>query len=200
MTKQLVTCPETGHLEEIALERTPQGIVILRCSRFSPTCNPDCPRECARRMDRRERVAELSPEPERVLVIIASTNAETAAAASALANQLRADGLVVDVADADNAPPPPQDYDAVVIGGGGRYGRRVRDTVAYLNIHHDALAAMPTFFFGTDSLQANATFARLVRVTGWRPNARAIVDGVQGDDLRWLAVRLADEIPARATA
>jgi hypothetical protein len=196
MMKKLVTCPESGHLEKIAFEHTSHGIVIQRCSRFSPKCALDCPRECARRMDRRERAEQLVPDEERVLVIIASPDPATTNAATELSELLRGDRLVVDIADADGPMPPPQDYDAVVIGCGGGFGRKVRATIAYLTAHYDALSVIPSFFFGTSPTKARGALTRLANATGWRPLATAIADGVHGDDLRQLAVTIADEVPA----
>jgi len=194
MSKKLVTCPETGHLEEIELAHTTSGIVILRCSRFSPPCALDCPRECARRMDRRERAALLIEATERVLVVVAGGDPGTRAAAAALAGLLHDDGLTVDVADVAAALPPPQDYDAIVIGCGQRYGSGVRALLAYVDANRE-LSAMPAFFFGTRPAAATATSTRIARATGWRPTAVATIDGTHDDDLRRLAVWVADELP-----
>lgn len=56
MERKPITCPETAHLEQIDLEHTSDGIVISGCSRFNPPDSIDCARECARRLDKRERV------------------------------------------------------------------------------------------------------------------------------------------------
>jgi hypothetical protein len=194
MEKKLVTCPETGHLEDIQLAHTKSGIVIIRCSRFSPSCALDCPRECARRMDRRERMVLMADNTERVLVVVAGGET-TAAAGASLARLLREDGLTIDLADAEAGPPPPQDYDAVVIGCGRRFGRGVRAATAYVAGHRDVLSAMPSFFFGTCPDEATAALARISRATGWLPTAFATIDGVHTDDLRRLAIEVADELP-----
>jgi hypothetical protein len=59
MAYQLITCPESAHLELIEYEETPCGILIFGCSAFRPPCAVDCPRTCAARLDRRQR--ELDP-------------------------------------------------------------------------------------------------------------------------------------------
>lgn len=51
---RLITCPETAHLELIEYDETPFGLVIAACSRFRPACQPNCPRTCAARLDRRD--------------------------------------------------------------------------------------------------------------------------------------------------
>ncbi len=64
MERKLITCPESAHLEEIEMERTPDGIVIISCSRFSPACAVECAVECAVRMNRRDRVRAANPPDE----------------------------------------------------------------------------------------------------------------------------------------
>jgi hypothetical protein len=62
--RKLITCPESAHLEEIEMERTPDGIVIISCSRFSPACAVECAVECAVRMNRRDRLRAANPPDE----------------------------------------------------------------------------------------------------------------------------------------
>jgi hypothetical protein len=59
MPYRLVTCPETGHLEEIAYVDSPLGMLIARCSRYVPRCSVACPRTCAARFDLRSRLARI---------------------------------------------------------------------------------------------------------------------------------------------
>jgi hypothetical protein len=59
--RKLVTCPETAHLELIDFELHPLGILIRACTRFAPSCLPDCERICAARMDRRSRDTSRPP-------------------------------------------------------------------------------------------------------------------------------------------
>ena len=58
MSYQLVTCPESAHLELIEYADTPCGLLILECSRFEVSGDVDCPRTCAARFDRRQRTLE----------------------------------------------------------------------------------------------------------------------------------------------
>jgi hypothetical protein len=56
MERKLITCPDTAQLEEIEYEQSPLGILITGCSRFQPRSCVTCDRECARRMNRRDRL------------------------------------------------------------------------------------------------------------------------------------------------
>ena len=190
MTNKLVTCPETGHLERLELEATDDGIVIESCSRY-PGGEPACERECARRMDRRARSEFHVPEHERVLVLI-DRHDDIPALAQGLAASLRADQLDVEVVDVGvPAVPPPQDYDAVVIGCARRYGSGVRSLIAYLREHDAALAAIPTFFFGDNGLE------RMTLATGWQPQSALVAPRIPPDLLRRFALHVAEEIPGR---
>jgi hypothetical protein len=57
MTRKLITCPETDHLEVIELEDTTFGAVIASCSRLA-RCGLRCSRVCAALIDRS---ASLAP-------------------------------------------------------------------------------------------------------------------------------------------
>jgi hypothetical protein len=59
---KLVTCPETGHLEEIEYYVHPFARLIVRCSRY-PGCRLDCPRTCTARLDRRDRQERREDRP-----------------------------------------------------------------------------------------------------------------------------------------
>ena len=206
MERKHITCPDSGHLEEIEYEPTPYGLVIVGCSRFEPRCAVECACECARRLDRKHGVEESR---DRVLVVF-SRATWTRPVASALAELLVRDGLVVDLADADaGAPPPPADYDAVVIGSPQRLGRRARSILDYVSHHHAELAGMPAFWFCVgDSELANP--GRIRRATGWMPT-RSFAIVRPGWETRWfgdpdawrapsvhaLALAVGEDIPAR---
>jgi hypothetical protein len=51
MTRKLITCPETVHLEVIEFEDTALGTVIASCSRLA-RCGLQCSRVCAALIDR----------------------------------------------------------------------------------------------------------------------------------------------------
>jgi len=55
MAYQLLTCPETAHLELVEHEQSECGRIVLACSRFRPPWAVVCPRTCTARLDRRDR-------------------------------------------------------------------------------------------------------------------------------------------------
>ena len=179
MERKRVTCPETGHLEEIAFEQTTAGIVIVGCSRFEPACALQCPRECARRMDRHDRMT-IDGGPERVLVAYASHDGgRTKLIAEVLSDHLVRDGLVVELADLDT-PPPPEDYDAVVVGTSVQFGQHSRAAVAYVEEHRDTLVHMAAFLFTVNDASVTPAASdpssdvnRWVRKTRWQPTDSA---------------------------
>jgi hypothetical protein len=162
--RKRITCPETAHLEEVDLEPTPLGIVVVGCSRFEPRCEVQCTRECARRMDHRERY-DADDRGERVLVVYADAR-RTRPLSNALAAALSGEGMIVEQADAGLAAPPPSDYDAVVIGTSLRFGRFPRGVRAYLAEHRAALAQIPTFLYVVDRSDG---IDELARAVGWQP-------------------------------
>lgn len=196
MERKLVTCPDTGHIEEVELDHTPAGLVVAGCSRFQPTCAVDCPRECARRLDRRDRAAV--DDRQRVLVLYASRAARPVA--EVIAARLAADGFVAELADAA-APslPPPEDYDAIVLGSASWLGRPARPIIHYVRDHRDALAAMPGFLFAVGTSGSNQ---RLIQHTGWHPTDSTTFELGRGRVIeKWsevaeFALRIADEIPS----
>lgn len=57
-----VTCPESGHLETIELERRGRSLVVLACSAFGEDCPLGCEQTCAARLTMRYRERqELGP-------------------------------------------------------------------------------------------------------------------------------------------
>lgn len=121
-----------------------------------------------------------------VLVAFASSHGQTRAIAEHLATRLRIRGHTVELADADVAlPPPPDDYDAVVVGSRVRIGTHATSIADYVRAYRDALTAIPTGFFSVSlsAAQAHAGsdphdylktfFARL----GWTPTHAAALGG-----------------------
>jgi hypothetical protein len=84
MPYQLVTCPETAHLELIEYEATPIGMLILACSQFRPPGCLSCPRTCAARIDGRARErGDRGRASEREIAADDGAEAGTAAPAAA---------------------------------------------------------------------------------------------------------------------
>lgn len=196
-----ITCPVTGRREDVELDRTPLGLVVTSCT----GCRDDalaCSRECARRMDRRDR-ADID-DRERVIVILASLRDNAAQVASVLAERLAEDCLDVEIAELGvRTAPPLEDYDAVVVGAEVRLGRHARAVIEYIREHREALAAIPAFFYsvgGRGVFDRDGYIQRMARRTGWHPPvAASFADAspVQRPGIRAFARQIADEIPAR---
>jgi hypothetical protein len=172
MERKQLTCPETGHLEEIDFERTSSGLVVSGCSRFEPRSAVRCPGECARRMDRRDRLG-AADRSERVLVGYTDDDADdggTRLIAEVIANYLRCDGVTAELANLATAPPA-ADYDAVVIGSSVHHGRPARAALAFIEEHRAMLVEMPTFWFSVGS--ATSPHEPLTHATTWCPTDRA---------------------------
>lgn len=112
----------------------------------------------------------------RVLVAYASHYGRTQQIAYELAARLRERGHEVELANVrEGRPPPPQDYDAVILGSRVEHGHHAREILEYVREHREALEQMPTAFFSV-SLAAAVPFsrtdpgghlARLWRDCGW---------------------------------
>lgn len=84
----------------------------------------------------------------RVLVAYACYFGRARAIAERLADRLRARGHEVEVANArDGRLPPPQDYDAVILGSQVMHGHHARVIEDYVRTWRDELDQMPTAFF-----------------------------------------------------
>lgn len=199
MERKRITCPETGSLEEVELERTPLGLVVTGCSRFPCDNGLACTRECARRLDRGDH--RMVDDHERVLLILGGHSHAIVRVAEALTEDLTRDGFIVERALLElGAPPPLEDYDAVLIGAHVLLGRHSKLVADYIRAHDTALAAMPTFLFalGGPGLPSSAGYVeRMTRRTGWRPTASATFDVSEPirDQIFDLARRIADEMP-----
>jgi menaquinone-dependent protoporphyrinogen oxidase len=193
-----VTCPETGHLEQVEFERTPSGLVVVGCSRYRDA-DLACPRECARRMDCRER-ANVE-DRERVLLVLANLHDDAARIGTMLAGELTADGLTVELAELEGRHVPPlADYDAVVIGAHVRLGHHDRTVIDYLARHVVDLQTLPAFFYSVGrGAYCDSHARRVTHRTGWQPTAMwtfSDASAYQRTDVRAFARLVADEIPA----
>jgi menaquinone-dependent protoporphyrinogen oxidase len=118
----------------------------------------------------------------RVLIAYACYFGRTRAIAEELAARLRARGHEVELANArEGRLPPPQDYDAVILGSRFERSHHARDIEAYVREYRDVLDQMPTGFFSV-SLAAAVPFARpdpgghiaqLVHDCAWLPDHTA---------------------------
>jgi menaquinone-dependent protoporphyrinogen oxidase len=115
----------------------------------------------------------------RVLVAYAGRSGRAREIAGELAQRIRSRGHEVEIADARAGRlPPPQDYDAVILGSCVELGHHAREIVDYIREYRGALEQMPTAFFSI-SMAAAVPFAgadpgghlaRLVAESGWMPD------------------------------
>jgi hypothetical protein len=142
MERRAITCPVTAHLETVDYERTSLGVIVEGCTRF-PSGNIECPCECARRIDRRDRANNDDPT-ERVLVVYAHDREP----AEVIAHALRVDDFTVELADACVVGvPPPEDYEAVVLVVHRGWFHHAHALETYVREHETALRARPTGTF-----------------------------------------------------
>jgi len=129
-------------LEVIDCERTPLGMLVTGCTRFSSGA-VGCNGECARRFDARDRANNADPT-ERVLVVYAGSREP----AEAIAQVLRADDFTVELADARlHGAPPPEDYDAVVLVVRSSGLDHTKEIDAYAREHEEGLRDRPSHVF-----------------------------------------------------
>lgn len=124
-----------------------------------------------------------------ILVAYASSHGQTRAIADHVAARLRTRGHQVVLADAGvERPPPPADFDAVVLGARIQFGRHARPVVDYAQRFRGALATRPCGFFSVSMSAAqagagadpNGYLARLFGELDWRPQiVRAIGGGLR---------------------
>jgi menaquinone-dependent protoporphyrinogen oxidase len=125
-----------------------------------------------------QRTASMS----RVLVAYACYIGRARAIADELAERLRARGHEVEVANARAGRlPPPQDYDAVILGSQVEHRHPCREIRDYARTYGHELDQMPTGFFSV-SLAASVPFAnpdpgrhvaQFVADVGWVPDHAA---------------------------
>lgn len=120
----------------------------------------------------------------RVLVLYASGQEHGGVIANAIAARIRSHGLGAEVGDAScGTMPPPQDYDAVVLGSPVGFGSKTRLIESYIRHHRDALAEVPTALFTVSAsgsvrdCDPGGFLAEIVRSTGWQPDFAAAFAG-----------------------
>lgn len=126
----------------------------------------------------------------RILVLFASSYGQTRAVAEAIARRLRTSGHTVELADAGaGRPPPPMDYDAVVIGSRVQFGKHARPVAAYVRTYRTELGAMPAAFFSVSMSAAgddrgtergadpNGYLAAFFAEVGWHPTRTVAFGG-----------------------
>jgi menaquinone-dependent protoporphyrinogen oxidase len=142
----------------------------------------------------------------RVLVAYACHFGRARAIAEELGARLTARGHEVEVANArEGRLPPPQDYDAVILGSRVEHGHHAREILDYVRTWRDELDHLPTAFFSVSfaacvpfvTLDPGGHIAKLVHDSGWLPDHTASF-GRLGTPQAWkladlVTVSLADQ-------
>lgn len=143
----------------------------------------------------------------RVLVASASRRGRTRRITEELAERLRWRGHEVEVACArEGRLPPPQDYDAVVLGSRIAWGHHAREILEYVREYRDDLGHKPTGFFSVNFAAAlpfsgrdprghlRHTFEKLQ----WAPDHAASLGRIGTPRVASLADRFAVSLPDSA--
>jgi menaquinone-dependent protoporphyrinogen oxidase len=120
-----------------------------------------------------------------ILVIYATHYGQTRAIATRIAQRLRERGHDVDMADAYGQVPPPQDYDAIVIGSRVELGRHASPIRAFIRSYREDLLEVPTAFFSVSmaaarsgaSFDPNGYMIETFDDVGWYPTVHASFAG-----------------------
>ena len=122
----------------------------------------------------------------RILVVFASSNGQTHLIADAIAGHLRNAGHGVELSDAlAGGAPPPEDYDAVIVGSRVRMGRHANEIVEYVVANRYALSRIPSAFFSVSMAAAaphrgpdpEGYMETLFGAANWRPERFAAFAG-----------------------
>lgn len=123
-----------------------------------------------------------------ILIVFASHYGQTRLIAQRIATRLRELGHDVDLANASDGVarvPPPQDYEAVVLGSRVELGKHASCVLDYIREHREDLRRIPTAFFSVSMSAADKhsdtdphhylekTFASL----GWAPTEKVAFAG-----------------------
>ena len=134
----------------------------------------------------------------RILVVYASHYGQTRVIAQRLVDRLRDRGHEVDLANVSegiDGIPPPQDYDAVMIGSRIEFGKHAKPVLEYIREHRNALREMPTAFFSVSMSAAgkpstadpNEYLVKTFTQVGWVPTEAAVFAGaLQYQRYNWL--------------
>ena len=112
--------------------------------------------------------------PERLLVAYATHTGSTAEVATAIAEELRARGLDVDLAEV-TAAEPARGYQAVVLGSAVNGGRWLPEALEFVENNHDALCAIPVAVFSVHIMNAGDDERSLRKRTAYLDDVRRLI-------------------------
>ncbi len=143
----------------------------------------------------------------RVLIAYGTSEGQTGRIAEHLANVIRSHGHQAFPVDVERASaPPPDGYDAVIVGASIHMGKHERNVVHYVRRNRAALERLPSAFFSvslaardnTDEAhkEAEGYVEKFIQQTGWRPLmvelfAGALLYTQYGFFTRWIMRKIA---------
>ncbi len=121
----------------------------------------------------------------RVLIVYASHYGQTATIAGRLRDRLVWRGHDVDLFNVEASAPPPEHYDAVMLGSRIELGKHAKSLLQYIRDHHDRLHRLPTAFFSVSMSAAgkhpgsdpNRYLATTFQDLAWSPTVSTAVGG-----------------------
>jgi menaquinone-dependent protoporphyrinogen oxidase len=133
----------------------------------------------------------------RILLVHAARHDHTRVIAEAIASRLRSHGYRVEIGDAaTGGMPPPEDYDAVVLGSSLEDGPYTRLITSYVHHNREGLAQVPTALFtviasgsARDS-DPGGHLEHFLRPARWQPDLTAAFAGGSPIPRECMLVRL----------
>src|SRR5688572_27138828 len=125
----------------------------------------------------------------RILILYGTSYGQTAKIARRMGDLLTASGETVTLVDASNQPRglTPREFDGVIVGGSIIRGRHQKNVRRFVDVHRDALNAIPSAFFSVSGAAASpdravqADARRFVDAflgeTGWHPELSEPIAG-----------------------
>ena len=143
----------------------------------------------------------------RVLIAYGTSEGQTGRIAEYLADVIRSHGQEAFLVDVERASaPPPDGYDAVIVGASIHMGRHERNVVHYVRRNRAALERLPSAFFSVSLAAHDKTeqahnevegyIDKFIQQTGWRPHrvglfAGALLYTQYGFFTRWIMHKIA---------
>jgi menaquinone-dependent protoporphyrinogen oxidase len=143
----------------------------------------------------------------RVLIAYGTSEGQTGRIAEYLANVIRSHGHQAFPVDVERASaPPPDGYDAVIVGGSIHMGTHERNVVHYVRRNRAALESLPSAFFSVSLAARDNTdeahkevegyVEKFIQQTGWRPLTVGLFAGAllytqYGFFTRWIMRKIA---------
>ena len=141
-----------------------------------------------------------------ILIFYGTSYGQTAKIARRMDDLLTASGETVTLVDASNQPRglTPREFDGVIVGGSIIRGRHQKSVRRFVDVHRDALNAMPSAFFSVSGAAASPDQAARAEAwrfvdaflgeTGWHPALSETIAGAMAYTkynpiVRWIVKR-----------